>query len=188
MALFSCILLGVIASSRPFASVAAFTCPDKTLYRREGSWIEGWYVDSIEFRHVTLKLGTSTLRLMTGEASTTTPKIEIKSKDGFELVGNRILVTEALQRHIAGEGLLSILMQAASEPVEGGYRIFQIDPGSVFELIGMEDNDIITELDGEPLSNPLTTMLLLNRARSLKSFSFRFQRKGVLNERFVEIH
>jgi S1-C subfamily serine protease len=69
----------------------------------------------------------------------------------------------------ATANLAMILAQARCVPElesgrPSGYRCFEIQPGSVYDKLGLEDNDVITRVDGAPLDNPAVAFAKLNAA------------------------
>ncbi len=75
----------------------------------------------------------------------------------------------------AMENLNSILQDARCVPEfqggkPAGYRCFQITPGSVYDKLGLKDNDVICGLNGESVNDPAKAFQLLG---SLKDPSTR---------------
>ena len=77
----------------------------------------------------------------------------------------------------------TLLNQARMVPhfVKGkhqGYKVKAIDKGSLYEKLGLRNNDIITELNGEPLDSPERVMSLFKQLRNEREFSVKLNRKG----------
>lgn len=88
-----------------------------------------------------------------------------------------ITITQAAHDHIADEGLLAVLNQAASKPVfeDGnlvGFSLFEIDADSVFDLAGIIDGDLVTHIDDEALTDPSYAVELLRYVKTQPSFSY----------------
>ncbi len=101
--------------------------------------------------------------------------------DAIAVDGDTIHVSEAAAYHIKGEGLASILMQAAATPVlrkgeQIGYRLTDIDPNSVFEAVGLTNGDLVLEIDGMPLSDPRRSVEVLRYAKGLDVFTVKLVR------------
>ncbi len=101
--------------------------------------------------------------------------------DAVTVDGDTIRVSAAGARHIQGEGLAEILMQAAATPVirggvQIGYRMTDFDAGSVFQTIGLQERDIVLEIDGMALTDPRHAVEILRYARTLDAFDVRIVR------------
>jgi|APSaa5957512622_1039677.scaffolds.fasta_scaffold25273_1 type II secretion system protein C len=77
----------------------------------------------------------------------------------------------------------NLLNQARMVPhfVKGkhqGYKVKAIDKGSLYEKLGLRNNDVITELNGEPLDSPERVMGLFKQLRNEREFSVKLNRKG----------
>ena len=84
-------------------------------------------------------------------------------KDAISIDGDNIRITESAKVDISEVSINQILFQAGSEPVfiggeQIGYRLFDIDAGSVFETAGFMNGDIVTHIDGTSLSTPKAAM------------------------------
>jgi membrane-associated protease RseP (regulator of RpoE activity) len=175
------VLLGTIEAGPD--SVALFGMKsdllDLSVARRKGADIGGYRVKDVAHRGVVLAKDGKIWILRPGDLL---DGIEsggpIKIKAGMEREGSTIRVSKILHDYVTRDGLLSILNQAASEKVEGGYRIFDIDPGSAFDLAGFKDGDIVSAIDGVELTNPFTAMKMLVRAKDASKFSFTVVRRG----------
>jgi len=42
-----------------------------------------------------------------------------------------------------------------------GFRLSEIEPGSVFDQIGLEDGDLLTNVSGQPVGDPLKAISML---------------------------
>ena len=102
---------------------------------------------------------------------------------GFERTGNHSRVDAAYRDRMVTQELPTILMSAASEPVvEGGqirgFRLFQFEPGSVFEKLGMQDGDIVESINGVPLNDVARTVQFLNGLKSERRVEVMLTRGG----------
>ena len=59
-----------------------------------------------------------------------------------------------------------------------GYKVKAIDKGSLYEKLGLRNNDIITEVNGEPLDSGEKVMSLFKQLRNEREFSVKVNRKG----------
>lgn len=79
----------------------------------------------------------------------------------------------------------SLLRQAKAEravdPVTGevlGFKLVQIKEGSIFEQLGVQVNDIISAVNGEPVTSPNKAMLMFNQLKSANQISISVERGG----------
>src|SRR5262249_17931208 len=79
--------------------------------------------------------------------------------------------------------LNSILTQARAVPnfkngVPSGYKLFQIVPGSIYEKLGLMNNDTILGLDGQPVNDPGKAFELLNALKTANHLELQVERDG----------
>lgn len=185
------LLLGVIESTTPQTSVALIAS-DTAHALRIGQAVDGYELIGIKDRLVFLQRGVKTFVLRAGDALDDSTPPSFKITTGIERHGDEIVVSQLLRDHIAAEGLVSVLMSAASRPVEKfgrtvGYELFEIDPGSAFDLIGLKDRDVINSIDGVELDSPLVALRVLTSLKDKPAFAFTFTRGGVPETRRVTI-
>ncbi len=76
-----------------------------------------------------------------------------------------------------------LLNQARVVPFEKdggfeGYQIKAIDPGSLYDKLGLKNEDVILEVNGNQIDSPEKAMELFKVLRSEKNFSLKLQRGG----------
>ncbi|HXW83489.1 MAG TPA: type II secretion system protein GspC [Candidatus Binataceae bacterium] len=69
-----------------------------------------------------------------------------------------------------------------------GLTISEIEPGSVFEDLGLQDGDILTSIDGRPLTNPSTAISMLSSLPSRPSVEVTVMRDGTPTQLHYDIH
>ncbi|AHI05600.1 general secretion pathway protein C [Bdellovibrio bacteriovorus W] len=81
--------------------------------------------------------------------------------------------------------LSSILMQARAvpnrEPGTGninGFRILDMQPGSIYEQLGLQRMDVIKSVDGTPVDSPAKAMELYNALKNSPRVSLQVERNG----------
>lgn len=81
--------------------------------------------------------------------------------------------------------LSSILMQARAvpnrEPGTGninGFRILDMQPGSIYEQLGLQRMDVIKTVDGTPVDSPAKAMELYNTLKNSPKVSLQVERNG----------
>lgn len=69
----------------------------------------------------------------------------------------------------------------ATDPATGellGYEIFQIQPGSLYEQLGIQNGDIITSINGMKITNPAKAMTVYNQLKSSSEINATVNRGG----------
>lgn len=175
MGLAALFLVGLIETGNPETAVAVFGAPDGTVCLRQGQFLGGYRVAAIRDGGALLTRVDRAFFLKPGQG------IEdgaVQITTGLERRGDQLVVSESLRDFVAKDGLLDILMQAAAVPVDGGYQLLEIDRGSVYDLAGLKDGDVVHEVDGIELTGPLVAIKALSQLKSADQFSFRFSRDG----------
>lgn len=122
---------------------------------------------------------------MTGRSA---PKVIVSTVDkhieeGFQRIGTKIEIDGRYRDRLIREELPNILMQASSEPVVingeiTGFRIFQFDQNSIFHKLGLQDGDVVREINGIPLNNVARTIQFLNGLREENQVQVNVLRNG----------
>lgn len=172
-------LRGVIDTGKAETSVAVFGA-DKTILIRPGHTVSGFTLEEIRARSVVLSRKGELYEVRAGDAFG--PE-EPLVRQGIEHREGEIRVTTALRDYIAKDGLATVLMQAASEQVTEngevvGYRLLDIDAGSVFDLAGIYNGDIVTEIDGVRADSPFVVIRMLMYIKERDDFTYAVRRGG----------
>jgi type II secretion system protein C len=67
-----------------------------------------------------------------------------------------------------------------------GYQVKAIDRGSLYEKMGLQNNDIIEEINGQPLDSMEKVMGLFQKLRNERAFTVKINRAGA--DRFQNYH
>ncbi|MGC2762941.1 MAG: PDZ domain-containing protein, partial [Candidatus Binatus sp.] len=59
-----------------------------------------------------------------------------------------------------------------------GFSISQVAPGSVFDQLGMQNGDLITSIDGKPVTNPMQAMGLMQAMKTQSALDLTINRGG----------
>jgi type II secretion system protein C len=59
-----------------------------------------------------------------------------------------------------------------------GFSISQVEPGSVFEQIGLQNGDLLTSIQGQPVTNPMQAMGLISAVRTASAIDLTVNRGG----------
>jgi type II secretion system protein C len=99
-----------------------------------------------------------------------------------QLSSNRYLVSRStVDLSLSNMGSLFTQIRAAPNLQNGssnGFRLSQIQPGSIFQQIGLQDGDIVTGAQGQQVNGPLQAMALLNTLRNSPAISLSLIRNG----------
>jgi general secretion pathway protein C len=68
-----------------------------------------------------------------------------------------------------------------------GFAVSEIEPGSIFDQMGLEDDDVVTNVNGQALNDPARAMQMLNLVREQRSISVKVLREGKPVELSYEI-
>lgn len=110
--------------------------------------------------------------------------IDTSYRDAITVQDLNLSITSAARDHIVQTGIFTILDQAASSPVSDqdgdqiGYRLTDIEPGSIFETIGIMDRDIVTHIDDVRLTDPKIAVDMLRYVKGEEDFTFTLKRQG----------
>jgi len=181
-------LLGSIASEDKNKSVTIFQVGEGSVTLKIGNWLQSWVVAEISFNQVKLCRQYSCIALRPGDyvdggfpVSTNQENTGIK----VEEKNKTIKITKDAKDKIITKELANILMQAASQLVYNedkeliGIEIFDIDQGSIYETFGLQDGDVITQLDGIPVTNLSETVKHLKSLQEAPSLNFTILRDGI---------
>lgn len=107
-----------------------------------------------------------------------------KNQGGIERRGNEVHLSESLRDHVVKHDLSKVLMQAAAVPYYAGgrlqgFRLWDIEPGSLYEQAGFINGDIITAINGRPLTDVGLTMQVLQSLKSEPRAEVTLTRQGV---------
>jgi general secretion pathway protein C len=109
-----------------------------------------------------------------------------------KLSSNRYLIArETVDRDLSNMGNLLTQIRAAPYLQNGssnGFRLSQIQSGSIFQQIGLEDGDIVTGAQGQTVNNPMQAIALFNALRNSPSISLSVIRNGSPMQLYYTIH
>ncbi len=59
-----------------------------------------------------------------------------------------------------------------------GFSISQVAPGSVFDQLGLQSGDLVTSIDGKPVTNPMQAMVLMQSMKTQSALDLTINRGG----------
>jgi type II secretion system protein C len=109
------------------------------------------------------------------------------SAPGIDKLGDGQYAISKDQKDKVLKDFNKVLTQARAVPnfengLPAGYKFFQIEAGSIYDLMGMKDGDIISSINGKAVNDPAEAFQFLNQLKdgSLGQFDIGIKRNGVL--------
>jgi general secretion pathway protein C len=117
---------------------------------------------------------------------------ETYREDGFERVKGQITMSGSYRDKLVKEDLSKVLMQATAEPYhEGGvivgFRVSQIDDGSIYAKAGLVNGDIVTAINGTDLTNVAGAITLLKSLKGADRVDMDVRRDGSTQKFSIEV-
>lgn len=199
-------VLGVIASSQDKKGVVLIKnkATGKVNAFREQQEIQpNFHIQKIHRKMVTFVFESKVYNLRVGDEAPTEVQggsgsgsampTDLHKADGIEKNGNTLRVTRALKENLTGENLNKVLMQAAAIPfVENGrligFQLLEIDPGSIFDIAGIRNGDIITSINEQPINDAALAIRALNGLKNASTATFGYMRDKQTLELVVQIN
>lgn len=101
---------------------------------------------------------------------------------GIENVGNKFNISKKLLDEKLKD-IASILTQARALKIQNpdgtmAFKLTEMDPQGIFPYLGLQDQDIITSINGKPIYDMNEVMTLFGRIKNLESLSLGVRRDG----------
>lgn len=114
----------------------------------------------------------------------TEPPPSIFKEDGFEREKDKMVMTQAYRSKLLTADFTKVLQDAKATPnmVDGelkGFTINRIRKDSIYEKAGLQNDDIVEEINGVPLSDTSQSIRLLQSLRNEPEIEVRVRRGGV---------
>lgn len=105
-----------------------------------------------------------------------------KKISGIENVGNKFTISRALLDEKLKD-LSSILTQARAVKIQNpdgtlSFKMTEMDPEGIFPYLGLQDQDIITSINGKPINDLNEVMSLFGRIKNLDNLQLGVKREG----------
>ncbi len=201
-------VLGVIASSQNQKGVALIkqkTTGKVNAFREGQEVVAGCRIQKIFRKTVTfafnnkiydLSVGDEVPTEVSGSALATAGSSAAENlyqAEGIERSGNTLKVSRTLKENLVGENLNKILMQAAAVPhVEQGrlvgFQLLEIDQGSIFDIAGLKNGDIITHINEQPINDAALAIKALSGLKSASIATFGYIRNSKPMELVIQIN
>jgi len=197
-------VLGVIASSQNQKGVALIKQKSSgrvAAFREGQDIVAGCRIEKIFRKTVTFSYNSKFYELSVGDETPTEVKVSPQSSiaenlvnaEGIERQGNTLKVTRSLKDNLVGENLNKILMQAAAVPhVENGrltgFQLLEIDQGSIFDIAGLKNGDIITHINEQPINDAALAIKALSQLKAANTATFSYIRNRKPMELVIQIN
>lgn len=105
-----------------------------------------------------------------------------KKIPGIENVGNKFTISKTLLNEKLKD-LASILTQARAIKIQNpdgslSFKMTEMDPEGIFPYLGLQDQDIITSINGKPINDLNEVMSLFGRIKNLDNLQLGIKREG----------
>ena len=115
----------------------------------------------------------------------TEPPPEAYKEEGFERQGNAITMSSDFRRKLLTTDFAKILQDAKAEPhlVGGelsGFRLNRIREDSIYQKAGLQNGDVVKEINGVSLVDTAQAIKLLNSLRGENDLEVRLERGGAI--------
>ncbi len=116
------------------------------------------------------------------EEDDTTPTA-ISSILGVKQVGQDRVLLDRKDLNKSLENLNELLTQARAVPnmengIINGFRLFSVQPGSLYQKIGAQNGDVIKSVNGIDIKDPSTAMALFQQLQTMNRLEFKLERGG----------
>ena len=104
-------------------------------------------------------------------------------EDGFERVGSAIVMSKEYRKNMLTKDFTNILKGAKAEPFyEGsdlnGFRLIRVKENSIYQKAGLQNEDIIREINGVQLTDTSQAISLLNSLKNAEDIEVVLSRGG----------
>ncbi len=191
-------LIGTMVHSNPAKSIAAIEVKSKNLTGSysPGAEIEGLAkVEKVERNTVFIRnsntgaleyieLNKAGNKVMFGASRATTPVASVASKEVLSTGNNTFQIKRSDLLKYTND-LSSVLMQARAVPNRdpntgeiNGFRILDMQPGSIYEQLGLKPMDVLKGVNGEPIDSVQKAMEMYNTLKNGAQVNLQIERGG----------
>jgi S1-C subfamily serine protease len=105
-----------------------------------------------------------------------------KKISGIDNVGNKFSISKTLLDEKMKD-IAAVLTQARAVKIQNpdgslAFKMTELDPQGIFPYLGIQDQDIITSINGKPIYDMNEVMLLFGRIKGLDQLSLGIKREG----------
>ena len=186
-------------------SIASVQIRNKDQYVREGDKIDGMAIigsinlDKVIFRNLkngnceyleppkkkkspSLNKNFSKIKIHPAEKA----KEFISDDPNIKVEGNKYKIDSSIRNDLM-DNITDVLSQARAIQIKNSdgslsFKIVEITPGSIYSKLNIQENDVITKINGERIENLNEIMSLFGRIKDLKSLDLGIERDGIEND------
>lgn len=162
---------------------------DKVILKRNNKKeylaLEMDYLSGLQRKRTKRTTGGSSLSISTigGKVSGISSISEEYREEGFERKKTDIVLSKSYKEKLLGSDFAQVLQDAKATPnvVDGkvkGFVLTRIRDGSIYQKAGLQDNDIVEEINGTPLNDVAGSVKLLQSLRNETNFEVLVRRGG----------
>lgn len=113
----------------------------------------------------------------------TEPPPDAYKEEGFERQGRSIVMSSDFRKKLLTSDFAKVLQDAKAEPhfvggELGGFRLTRIRQDSIYQKAGLQNGDVIREINGVSLVDTAQAIKLLNSLRGESEIELRLERSG----------
>lgn len=111
---------------------------------------------------------------------------------GVKQLGQDRVLLDRKELNKSLENFNDLLTQARAVPniengIINGFRLFGIQPGSLYQKLGAQNGDVIKSVNGIDIKDPATAMSLFQQLQTMNKLEFKVERGGSDKTMFVDI-
>ena len=186
-------------------SIASVQIRNKDQYVREGDKIDGMAIigaislDKLIFRNLqngSCEYIQAPVKKASTKLNKTFSKVKIhpaeKAKEfisddpNIKVEGNKYKIDSSIRNDLL-DNITDVLSQARAIQIKNSdgsisFKIVEIIPGSIYSKLNIQENDVITKINGEKIENLNEIMSLFGRIKDLKNLDLGIERDGIEND------
>jgi len=186
-------LLGTseLTSEKPFAIIEDEQTRQQSLYRLGDEIPDAGKLVSVQKTRVLINHDGELRSLeISGDASTATMRDEQNSPPTTTSTGGGVHLfapgqynvdRATVDRNLQNMGSLLTQMRALPNIQNGktdGFKLSEIQQGSLFQQMGLQDGDVVKNIDGQDINDPMKALELLNVLQNERSIAIQIVRNG----------
>jgi type II secretion system protein C len=186
-------------------SIASVQTRKKEKYIREGDKLDGMAIigsinlDKIVFRNLengVCEYVQTPIKKESSSSKSSFSKVKIhpaeKAKEfinketNIKVEGNNYKIDKKIRNELL-DNITDVLSQARAIQIKNSdgslsFKIVEITPGSIYSKLNIQENDVITKINGDKIDNLNEIMSLFGRIKDLKTLDLGIERDGIEND------
>jgi len=112
-----------------------------------------------------------------GDSNVSNSKLELKKVGPGKFEVSRAEVAQTMENPAQFFSQMRALPHFVNGKTDG-FSISQVSPGSVFDQLGLHDGDLVTSIDGKPVTNPMQALGLMQAMKTQPALDLTINRGG----------